>query len=320
MQLSDLAGNEELKYELSEAMSARSLPHAVIIEGEKGVGKRTLASILASYAVCTSEGVRPCGVCSGCVKAAKNIHPDIFTADGMNSGELNIESIRRIRSDAYIKPNEAPGKVYILLNCEKMLAAAQNAFLKVLEEPPENVMFIMTALSSANLLQTVRSRSRILTLYPPSVSEAAEVLKKLRPDVSQEIILQSAVDCGGNIGASLELIASGGEEEKKAAEEIFRAIPQTSEYDLMVASGKIAQNRAFAVAVLDRLCGLSSECVRASYGAADAGSTAKELAGKLSRKKLIKLQSTILHARDVLNINVNLNFYSTWLCAVLRSE
>ena len=318
MQLSDFAANDELKYELSEAMKNRSLPHAVIIEGEKGVGKRTLASVLAAYAVCTSSGERPCGVCAGCLKAAKNIHPDIFTADGAVSGGLNIETVRRIRADAYIKPNEAPAKVYILLNCEKMLQPAQNAFLKVLEEPPENVMFIMTALSSANLLQTVRSRSRIMTLYPPTVAEAIETLKKLRPDVPPEVISQSAVDCGGNIGASLELIASGGEEEKKAAEDIFRAILQTSEYDLLLETGRIAQNRAFAVAVLDRMCSLSGECVRAAFDAADAGTLARELAGKFSRKKLIKLQSTILHAREVLNINVNLNFYSTWLCAVLR--
>ncbi len=320
MLLNDFAANDELKFELTEAMKARSLPHAVIIEGEKGCGKRSLASVLAAYAVCTSSGDRPCGVCSGCVKAAKNIHPDIFVADGNNSGELNIESVRRIRSDAYIKPNEAPCKAYILLNCEKMLPAAQNAFLKVLEEPPENVMFIMTALSSANLLQTVRSRSRIMTLYPPSVNEAVAALKRIRPDISEEIISQSAADSGGNIGAALELIASGGEEEKKTAEEIFRAIPQSTEYALMLASGKIARNRAFAVAVLDRLCSLSAECVRASYGAADAGSAARELSERFSRKKLLKLQSTILHARDVLNINVNLNFYSTWLCAVLRSE
>lgn len=320
MRLSDLAANAELKYELAEAMRNSSLPHAIIIEGEKGCGRSSLAGILAGYAVCTSSGERPCGVCANCIKAAKGIHPDIFTADGSKAGELNIEAVRSIRTDAYIKPNEAPNKVYILLNCEKMLPAAQNAFLKVLEEPPRNVMFIMTALSASNLLQTVRSRSRVMTLYPPSVSEAAEVLLRLRPDVSPEIIQQAAADCCGNIGAALELIENGGEEEKKTAEDILRAVTQTSEYPLLLLTSSIARDRAFAVSVLDRLCSLSAECVRASLGASDAGSAAREIVAKLSRRRLLKLQSSILHARDVLNINVNLNFYSTWLCAVLRSE
>ncbi len=320
MLLSELAANEELKNEIALSMQNRSLPHAIIIEGEKGSGKRSLAGIIAKYGVCTSQGARPCGVCPGCIKAEGNIHPDIVTADGNNSGELNIEAVRRIRTDAYIKPNEAPNKVYILLNCERMLPAAQNAFLKVLEEPPQNVMFIMTALSAANLLQTVRSRSRIMTLYPPSVEEAVEVLKRLSPDTPAEAAEQAALEAGGNIGVSLELIASGGEEERKTAEEILRAVPLTTEYPLMLLTNGIAKNRTFAIGVLDRLSSLCAECVRASLGATDASSTAKDIAKAFTRKRLMKLQNSILRARNVLNINVNLNFYSTWLCAVLRTE
>ena len=117
MLLSEFAGNDEVKFELSEAMKNNTLPHALIIDGAKGTGKKTLARIIAQYCVCSSEEMRPCGVCAHCRKAEKNIHPDIMTSDGNNSGELNVEAIRSIRSSAYIKPNEARIKVYMLFNC-----------------------------------------------------------------------------------------------------------------------------------------------------------------------------------------------------------
>lgn len=318
MRLSELAANAEVKYELAEAMRRRSLPHAVLIEGEKGCGKQTLARILAEYAVCRAEGERPCGVCPNCVKAQKGIHPDIVVANGDQSGALNIEAIRNIRTGAYIKPNEAENKVYILLQCEKMLVPAQNAFLKVLEEPPEHVLFVLTAVSATALLQTIRSRVRILSLYPPSPTEAAEVLRRMLPDRSPEQLTEAAQSTGGNIGAAITLLNSGGEEEKKAAEAIYRAILLPAEYPLLLETSRIVQNRAFALAVLNNLCDLAAECVKAGYGVKTVSPTAASLAEGLSRKRLTTIQRNVQQAREVLNYNVNLNFYGTWLCAALR--
>ncbi len=319
MLLSEFAGNDEVKTELSEAMKNNTLPHALIIDGAKGTGKKTLARIIAQYSVCSSEENRPCGVCPHCLKAEKNIHPDIMTSDGNNSGGLNVEAIRNIRSSAYIKPNEARAKVYMLFNCEKMLAAAQNAFLKILEEPPENVMFIMTAISAASLLQTVRSRSRTLSLYPVDVLEAQETVRKLVPDKSDEEIISSVRACGGNIGAALEMLESGGEEAMLLAQEIFRAIPLSTEYKLLTLTNRAVQNRASAIQVLDRMSELSAECVKASVGAENVSEAAVELAKKMSRRRIMKIQETVSHARSVLDVNVNLNFYGTWLCSVLRN-
>lgn len=318
MRLSDFVANAEIKKELLQAMNDRSVPHALIIEGESGCGKKTLARIIAQYAVCSSDGERPCGVCPDCIKAEKGIHPDILTADGSQTGGLNIEAIRNIRSSAYIKPNEAGCKAYLMFNCEKMLMPAQNAFLKVLEEPPENVMFIMTVPSSSALLQTVRSRSRIISLYPPDTDEAAGVLKKMFPDKDGDALYAAAKSCGGNIGRSIELLENGGEEEKKLAAEIMKAAALSAEYPLMLLTNQAVKNRAFAAGVLDGLSELSAECVRAAFGAKDASDTARELALRFSKRRLLKLQENIMCAKDVLNYNVNLNFYGTWLCAVLR--
>ena len=320
MLLSEFAGNSELKEELRFAMDNNSLPHAMIIEGAPGTGKKTLAKIIAGYFVCSSEDGKPCNSCRDCIKAESGVHPDIIVIDGNNSAERNIESVRNIRSSAYIKPNEARNKVYLLFDCDKMLAPAQNAFLKVLEEPPENVAFIITVTSASSLLQTIRSRARIITLYPPEAGEAVSILGEMFSERPYNDLIEAAEACSGNIGQAAAMLEKGGEKARKLALEIFSAIPLTSEYQLLKLTSEITSSRDFALSVVEELCEISSECVRASLGVNDPPAYTGELIEKLSSKRLLKVQEALIRARDVLYNNVNLNLYSTWLCSVLRNN
>lgn len=318
MLLSEFAGNAELKYELAEIMKRGTLPHAVIVEGAAGTGKRTLADMIAQYCVCTAERDRPCGVCKGCMKAGKKIHPDIFYADGENK-ELSVDSVRNIRTAAYIKPNEAPMKVYVLSNCEKMLAPAQNAFLKVLEEPPQNVQFIMTVKSSSSMLQTVRSRSRIFSLYPAGIEDSVKIAEKRFPNKDIDEIRHIAEICDGNIGMTLQMIESGGEEAQKLAEDIFIAITQSVEYPLLTLTGKLSTDRNFAVNVLDCMGEIAADCMKASVGVKVSSKAVVDTAERYSRKRIVEIAENIQNARKVLNTNVNLNLFCTWLSSVLRT-
>lgn len=149
----------EITEQLSHAFSGGRMPHAVLLEGDTGSGTACLAAILAQAAVCLSEGDRPCGACAGCVKARAGSHPDILTLDGdTNPRAFPVDVIRQIRADAFVRPNEAPCKVFVLLGVQNMSEISQNALLKILEEPPENVLFLLTSVSAAALLPTVRSR------------------------------------------------------------------------------------------------------------------------------------------------------------------
>ena len=103
------------------------------------------------------------------------------------------------------------------------------------------------------------------------------------------------------------------------AEEIFRAVFMSAEYPLLLLTNRLSKDRTFAVRVLDCLCGLTAECVRAALGAENTSDKAKELSDRISANRLTVLQKNVQHAREVLNINVNLSFYSTWLSGVLRS-
>ncbi len=319
MQFKDFVSNDNVIADISEAAEKGTLPHAILIDGAKGTGKRTLAEILSRYAVCTAEHDRPCGVCPGCRKALHGNHTDIYIANGENSGELSVDAIRRIRADAFVKPNEAPMKAFLLLNCDKMLAPAQNAFLKVLEEPPRNVMFIMTVTSANMLLQTVRSRVRLYSLFPAEAEDAIRFLTEKYPQSDNDSIVSAVRITSGNIGQASEIIEAGGEEAQLLAQQIIKEAAFGTEYDLLVLTNKLAKDRSFAVRTLDYLVELSACCIKASVGAETNNKTAVDVASRISKKRLMNMNDNIARARKVLKTNINMNFFGTWFSSVLKA-
>lgn len=165
LRFGDFHGGEEVGKRLSRLFDEGRVPHAVLLEGPPGSGTDVLAGVLAKAAVCSGGGERPCGSCPECVRAAAGSHPDILTLDGdADPRAFPVDAIRKIRSDAYIVPFEAARKVYVLRGVHNMSEVSQNALLKVLEEPPKNVLFVLTAASAAALLPTVRSRVQVFSL------------------------------------------------------------------------------------------------------------------------------------------------------------
>ena len=122
------------------------------------------AGSIAAAAVCTGPGPRPCGQCRHCRKVAAGIHPDVITVGrleddkGRTKREIGVDQIRSLSADAYIMPNEAQRKVYIIREAETMNIPAQNAALKLLEEPPLGAVFLLCTTNPSQLLPTVRSR------------------------------------------------------------------------------------------------------------------------------------------------------------------
>ena len=119
MQFGDFVGNAALKSALSGAFSRRRLPHAILLAGEAGLGKRTLARQVARAVVCAAahrEAV-PCGVCPACIRSAAGSHPDIRAITGSGaSNSISAESVEQVISDAYKRPEEADARVYLFLS------------------------------------------------------------------------------------------------------------------------------------------------------------------------------------------------------------
>ncbi len=119
---------------------------------------------LAAGILCTGDGERPCGKCAACGKIARNTHPDVIFINRLTDSkgnlkrDITVDQIREISADAYILPNEADRKIYIINEAEKMNLSAQNASLKLLEEPPNGAVLLLCTDNPSALLPTVRSR------------------------------------------------------------------------------------------------------------------------------------------------------------------
>ena len=130
--------------------SGQSVPHACVICAPTIELALSEAEKLAAAAVCSGVGARPCGKCRDCRKAAEHVHPDIITVSrllddkGRPKREIGVDQIRDVIADAQVLPNEAARKVYIIDRAETMNAAAQNAALKLLEEPPAGAVLHST--------------------------------------------------------------------------------------------------------------------------------------------------------------------------------
>ena len=164
--------------------SVAAIGHAYIISSSARADAVQTAKKLACAAVCLAGHDVPCGVCRGCRKAASGSHPDIIPVvrqtdrNGNLRRELTVDQIRELAADAQVLPNEAERKVYIIEEAELMNPNAQNAALKLLEEPPSTVIFALCAVNPNQLLETVRSRC--LTLNVAGGEEAAdEEIRKL---------------------------------------------------------------------------------------------------------------------------------------------
>ncbi len=151
--------------------------HAYLITGPDHLGKTTLARTFAQALNCESEGERPCGRCRPCMLIAADHHPDVQLLEPEVSGRgkltLKIDVIRELQRHLNLSAHEARYKIAILKRFDAATIGAANAFLKTLEEPPENVILLLTANDADTLLPTISSRCRTVNLrpLPPSLIE-----------------------------------------------------------------------------------------------------------------------------------------------------
>ena len=139
---------------------AQRLSHAYILSSPDRAACLNLAGQIAAAAVCERGTDAPCGRCRGCRKAGSGVHPDIVHIRREEGRQfVSVDQIRAMTADAFVLPNEAARKVYILDEADKMKTPeAQNAALKTLEEPPAGVIFLLCVTNPGSLLPTVRSR------------------------------------------------------------------------------------------------------------------------------------------------------------------
>ncbi len=307
MRLAEFVGNEATKARVTSMLASGRLPHAILIEGASGSGRRTLARIIADVAVCTGESA-PCGRCAACRSGDSN--PDIMTVVAEKTN-ITVDIIRSVRNQAYIKPNQSARKVFIIPNAQQMNPQAQNALLKVLEEPPAEVMFILTCEYARQLLETVVSRVSVLSLSGLKRDEAVRYICD-----NYEQYTADEVDAAfeSTIGAALERLegTSGymGVAEQ-AAELVMR-----SELELHKFMKKYEKDRAAQRGICTAMESLfHAALVKRTSRNGDVAGISGELSNRFTAQRLIKLKEVCRRAANDSESNMGGALFITDFCA-----
>lgn len=312
-------GNEKAKNTLVLGLQGGRLPHAMLLEGDSGCGKKTFAKIIAAAAVCAG-GDKPCGVCRHCIKAMGGIHPDIALYDGTTPKNLNVEAVRGIRLAASVRPNEAERKVYILADVQNMTPQGQNALLKVLEEPPANVMFVLTCDNRSRLLETIVSRVTVIQLEPPARELCVKALRTLAQGHTEDEYKLAAEAFEGNIGkAAASLRDDGFIKLMDTAKRITQAAAKGSEYELLAALAVFESDKDGLAACLRRVKIEFAELMRGKYTRKTAESAANPLDNYISALQCGRFVDIIEKVLRMLEQNMGCPLASAWLCAQLKN-
>jgi DNA polymerase-3 subunit delta' len=181
--------------------------HAYLITGPQGIGRRTLAIRLAQVLNCSQspEPGMPCGACRACKLIERMQHPDFAVVQAPEAGKaLKVDQIRELQRTLSLAPYEARTKVALLLRFEEANLNAANALLKTLEEPPAQVIMILTANDAETLLPTIVSRCELIRLRPLSLEQTVAGLQS-RWDLPAEQARLLAHLSGGRPGFALGL-------------------------------------------------------------------------------------------------------------------
>lgn len=321
MNCAEFLGNADAKARLASYADSGRFPHALLIEGPAGSGRRTLARLFARAAVCTGAGEKPCGVCPACRKALDGAHPDIEEWGG-DTRSFKVDAVRELREGAYVLPNEAPRRVMILAGADSMTVQAQNAILKILEEPPERLLFVLTCENRALLLPTVRSRTLCITLHGVEAAEALPLMKRRMPDVPQEQLAEALKLYDGCIGRALDAVAGDGLTRVRAlSEQIAAAVTAPAEWTLTAALAPLDQkDKTLTDDVLAALVLLFCDALAVSQGAARAVSPAAgKLASQLTSPHLAALTDATRALQQMRRRNVNQTLFLNLMSARLRT-
>jgi len=204
----DLVGQDVVVRTLKNALSSNSLAHAYLLTGIRGVGKTTIARLMAMSVNCqVHHDGEPCGSCDACTAIAAGSHLDVQELDA--ASHTGVDDMREILDGVRYPPVSLPYKVYIIDEAHMLSKSAFNALLKTLEEPPAQVLFILATTEADKLPVTVRSRCQRFDLRRLGVQEVADylghVLSKESVEIEAEALLTIARAADGSVRDALSL-------------------------------------------------------------------------------------------------------------------
>jgi DNA polymerase III subunit gamma/tau len=171
----EVVGQEHVVRTLTNAVERDRVHHAYLFVGSRGTGKTSMAKILAACLNCErGPTVQPCGVCDSCLSIASASSLDVIEMDAASSN--SVDDIRALRDSVAYAPVSGRQKIYILDEAHMLSTAAWNAFLKTLEEPPPNTVFVLATTEAQKVLPTVVDRCHRFDFQRPTAEQIATVV------------------------------------------------------------------------------------------------------------------------------------------------
>ena len=323
---SEILGNENIVNHFKSAIKNDKVSHAYIINGEKGMGKKTIANALAITLLCEEKGTEPCMKCHSCIQAMSGTNPDIIHISKDKETTISVEHIRKsLVNDIGYKPYSYSHKVYIVEDAELLNQAAQNTLLKTIEEPPEYAVIMLLTTNVGAFLPTVLSRCITLNITPLKGEVIKEYLMKHEKvvDYKADVAVSMA---GGNLGKAKDFALS--ENFSNMVEEVIHLMKHIDEMETyeVVAAIKRAQEYKYQITDYMDLMILWFRDVLMYKASMDANSllfkeeivTIRNQAADTSYNGIEQILQAIDKAKNRIKANVNLDIVIEMMFLTIR--
>jgi DNA polymerase-3 subunit gamma/tau len=218
----EVVGQEHVVRTLRNAVEQGKVHHAYLFVGSRGTGKTSMAKILARSLNCERGGptITPCGECESCLTIASGTSIDVIEMDAASN--RSVDDVRDLRERVAYAPAGGRWKVYILDEAHMLTKEAWNAFLKTLEEPPPNTVFVLATTEAHKVMATIADRCQRFDFQRPSLEQISEVLQRVAAaegiEVEDAAVSMIARSASGSfrdaLGTLDQLVAYGGNEVK----------------------------------------------------------------------------------------------------------
>jgi DNA polymerase-3 subunit delta' len=334
MPLRNLVGHRRVSALLARAIAHGRVPPSLLLTGPDGIGKRTLARGLAATLNCLNPSsgdgleIDACGTCSACRRIERDAHPDVLTIVAGDSGNIAVDAIRDVVERTAYRPFEARKRVVIVDDAEALLASAQNALLKTLEEPPPSSVFVLVTAFPDMLLPTVRSRCARLRLGRLTTAEVAEVLTdacRMKPAEAARVAplgegsvvraLEVAAKDGARNRATVRRVLEGSARARDTRQRLAlvkELLPKDSQTP-GEAREQLAEHLRVMAGLLRDLAVLNSRADRRTLANTDLERELDALAGSFDSARAVSAFTAVDRAMVALDQNASPKIVADWL-------
>ena len=322
----ELLGNTDSRQRVGRAIVEGNLPHALLIGGPDGSGKRSFAKLIAAAVNCENKAIGdvvPCQKCNNCRRIKEESFIDLkFFAKQKDKATIGVDDMRLLKEDAMLSGAESQNKFYIIEDAHCLTVESQNALLNILEEPPSGVTIILLATECDRILTTIKSRVQYIAMTRFSDEEIenyalanipeARELKSSYPERFQAVIKNSE----GVIGKAENLFrgadALKNEEERRKILTLIEAMmPKSSYINLRSAISAMPSKRPELMLILEKAISavrdliLFKETKNVKTLFFISNEEISEYATSISMKKLLSVYDALIHSHEYCTKNAN---------------